>query len=115
MKKVLIGSALTVSLLLTGTGQSFASSNQDEGIGRQSIDINTLRPTYLSNDNDIRLYHPSTALSQMREDLERARLQIDQEQDVSQARELNRAVRLLKEETGLRDLVQMYRNALYQG
>ncbi len=32
-----------------------------------------------------------------------------------QARTLNRAVRLLKEETGLRDLVQMYRSALYQG
>lgn len=38
-------------------------------------------------------------------------------QDTSsdEARTLNRAVRLLKEETGLRDLVQMYRSALYQG
>ncbi len=31
------------------------------------------------------------------------------------ARVLNRAVRQLKEETGLRELVSMYRNALYQG
>ncbi|OZI33092.1 hypothetical protein CEG14_19780 [Bordetella genomosp. 1] len=31
------------------------------------------------------------------------------------ARTLNRAVRLLREETGLRDLVAMYRNALHQG
>jgi type III secretion protein X len=31
------------------------------------------------------------------------------------ARVLNRAVRLLKEECGLRDLLQMYRSALYQG
>lgn len=30
-------------------------------------------------------------------------------------RTLNRAVRLLKEETNLRDLVAMYRSALYQG
>ncbi|MFC4297771.1 hypothetical protein ACFO0J_06925 [Castellaniella hirudinis] len=31
------------------------------------------------------------------------------------SRILNRAVRLLKEETNLRDLVAMYRSALYQG
>jgi type III secretion protein X len=31
------------------------------------------------------------------------------------ARQLNRAVRLLNEEVGLRDLLQMYRSALYQG
>ena len=31
------------------------------------------------------------------------------------ARALNRAVRLLKDEAGLRDLVAMYRSALYQG
>jgi type III secretion protein X len=31
------------------------------------------------------------------------------------ARALNRAVRLLKDEAGLRDLVTMYRSALYQG
>lgn len=31
------------------------------------------------------------------------------------ARTLNRAVRLLKEESALRDLLQMYRSALYQG
>lgn len=38
-----------------------------------------------------------------------------QDASTDQARTLNRAVRLLKEETGLRDLVQMYRSALYQG
>ncbi|MBS7777603.1 hypothetical protein [Acidovorax sp. CCYZU-2555] len=32
-----------------------------------------------------------------------------------QSRVLNRAVRLLSEESNLRDLVQMYRSALYQG
>lgn len=32
-----------------------------------------------------------------------------------EARSLNRAVRLLNEEASLRDLVQMYRSALYQG
>lgn len=31
------------------------------------------------------------------------------------ARTLNRALRLLKDEAGLRDLVAMYRSALYQG
>ena len=31
------------------------------------------------------------------------------------AKALNRAVRLLNEEVGLRDLLQMYRSALYQG
>jgi type III secretion protein X len=34
---------------------------------------------------------------------------------VGDSRTLNRAVRLLKEETSLRDLVAMYRSALYQG
>ena len=37
------------------------------------------------------------------------------EQGGDDARTLNRAVRLLKEESGLRDLVAMYRSALYQG
>lgn len=37
------------------------------------------------------------------------------EQGGDDARILNRAVRLLKEESGLRDLVTMYRSALYQG
>jgi len=32
-----------------------------------------------------------------------------------QVRALNRAVRLLKEESGLRELVNMYRSTLYQG
>lgn len=31
------------------------------------------------------------------------------------SRQLNRAIRLLTEELGLRDLAQMYRSALYQG
>lgn len=41
----------------------------------------------------------------------------EQSQDRSpeDARALNRAVRLLKDEAGLRDLVAMYRSALYQG
>ena len=33
----------------------------------------------------------------------------------TKARQLNRAVRLLREERSLRELVQMYRSALYQG
>ncbi|MBV7485214.1 hypothetical protein [Bordetella sp. BOR01] len=37
------------------------------------------------------------------------------EQGGEDARVLNRAVRLLKEETGMRELVAMYRSALYQG
>ena len=37
------------------------------------------------------------------------------EQGGADSRALNRAVRLLKEETGLRELVAMYRSALYQG
>lgn len=35
--------------------------------------------------------------------------------DSTEARVLNRAVRLLVEESSLRELVQMYRSALYQG
>jgi type III secretion protein X len=31
------------------------------------------------------------------------------------AKEINRAVRLLNDEVGMRDLLQMYRSALYQG
>jgi len=37
------------------------------------------------------------------------------ESGAGDSRVLNRAVRLLKEETNLRDLVAMYRSALYQG
>lgn len=37
------------------------------------------------------------------------------EQDPSSAKQLNRAARLLGEEADLRDLLQMYRSALYQG
>lgn len=37
------------------------------------------------------------------------------ESGAQDGRVLNRAVRLLKEETNLRDLVAMYRSALYQG
>lgn len=37
------------------------------------------------------------------------------ESGAGDSRTLNRAVRLLKEETNLRDLVAMYRSALYQG
>lgn len=38
-----------------------------------------------------------------------------QQQSQDDARTLNRALRLLKDEAGLRDLVTMYRSALYQG
>lgn len=39
----------------------------------------------------------------------------EQHQNEDAARSLNRALRLLKDEAGLRDLVAMYRSALYQG
>ncbi|MNU04891.1 hypothetical protein D3C72_2494970 [compost metagenome] len=38
-----------------------------------------------------------------------------QHQNEDATRTLNRALRLLKDEAGLRDLVTMYRSALYQG
>lgn len=37
------------------------------------------------------------------------------EQGTEDARVLNRAIRLLREEAGLRELIAMYRSALYQG
>lgn len=39
----------------------------------------------------------------------------EQSQNQGDARALNRALRLLKDEAGLRELVAMYRSALYQG
>ena len=42
-------------------------------------------------------------------------VQEKQAQNPDTAKELNRAVRLLNDEVGLRDLLQMYRSALYQG
>lgn len=42
-------------------------------------------------------------------------VQEQQTQDPDTAKVLNRAVRLLNDEVGLRDLLQMYRSALYQG
>lgn len=39
----------------------------------------------------------------------------EQSQNQDDARALNRALRLLKDEAGLRELVAMYRSALYQG
>ncbi|MGE8689082.1 MAG: hypothetical protein ACN6PJ_18195 [Achromobacter sp.] len=39
----------------------------------------------------------------------------EQASDQDDARALNRALRLLKDEAGLRELVAMYRSALYQG
>ena len=47
--------------------------------------------------------------------IQNAAQQRQQDGNTEGARELNRAVRLLKEEVGLRDLLQMYRSALYQG
>ncbi len=45
----------------------------------------------------------------------REAVQAQQGQDPDTAKLLNRAVRLLHDEVGLRDLLQMYRSALYQG
>lgn len=56
----------------------------------------------------------SQALSGALHALSNAAEQAQQNGDES-GKALNRAVRLLKEETGLRDLVAMYRSALYQG
>ena len=44
-----------------------------------------------------------------------AELEKAAEEGTADSRALNRALRLLKEETGLRELVSMYRSALYQG
>lgn len=110
MKKVLIGSALTASLLLAGAGQSFAATNQDGGLERESRDrLDSLLQMDRRNIEGIQ-----DLLTQPKFDFEFNRAQ---EQSVSQeeSRVLNRAVRLLKEETGLRDLVNLYRNALLQG
>lgn len=51
-----------------------------------------------------------SALGTLREEA-----QARQADNPESARQLNRAVRLLNEEVGLRDLLQMYRSALYQG
>jgi len=45
----------------------------------------------------------------------REAVQAQQGQDSDTAKLLNRAVRLLNDEVGMRDLLQMYRSALYQG
>lgn len=42
-------------------------------------------------------------------------VQEQQAKNSDSAKELNRAVRLLNDEVGLRDLLNMYRSALYQG
>lgn len=56
----------------------------------------------------------SQALSEALQSLSSAAEQAQQGGDEA-GKSLNRAVRLLKEETGLRELVAMYRSALYQG
>lgn len=56
----------------------------------------------------------SQALSDALQALSSAAEQAQQNGD-DNGKTLNRAVRLLKEETGLRELVAMYRSTLYQG
>lgn len=55
-----------------------------------------------------------SALQHLRESAE-ARAGLTDADATESTRVLNRATRLLNEESGLRDLVQMYRSALYQG
>jgi type III secretion protein X len=68
-----------------------------------------LRPEISDRD----LLMPSQFAEALREALKSLAYASEKPGDGS--RELNRAVRLLKEETNLRDLVAMYRSALYQG
>lgn len=74
---------------------------------------NQLRPTVANRD----LLLPGRFAQALQATLEGLTAAAEQGQDRSpdEARALNRAVRLLKDEAGLRDLVAMYRSALYQG
>jgi len=69
----------------------------------------SLRPI-LDNRNLLMPAHYSETLSAALESLSTAA-----EQDTDNSRVLNRAVRVLKEEVSLRELLQMYRSVLYQG
>ncbi|MBJ7263405.1 MAG: hypothetical protein JHC61_06565 [Burkholderiaceae bacterium] len=68
-----------------------------------------LRPEIADRD----LLMPSQFAEALKEALKELAAQADS--GTSDSRVLNRAVRLLKEETNLRELVAMYRSALYQG
>ena len=72
-----------------------------------------LRPTVANRD----LLLPGKFAQALQATLEGLSAAAEQSQDRNpeDARALNRAVRLLKDEAGLRDLVAMYRSALYQG
>lgn len=72
-----------------------------------------LRPTVANRD----LLLPGKFAQALQATLEGLFAAAEQSQDRNpeDARALNRAVRLLKDEAGLRDLVAMYRSALYQG
>lgn len=74
---------------------------------------NQLRPTLVNRD----LLLPGKFAQALQATLDGLSAAAEQSQDRNpeDARALNRAVRLLKDEAGLRDLVAMYRSALYQG
>lgn len=74
---------------------------------------NQLRPTLANRD----LLLPGKFAQALQATLDGLSAAAEQSQDRNpeDARTLNRAVRLLKDEAGLRDLVAMYRSALYQG
>ncbi|WP_063581924.1 hypothetical protein [Achromobacter ruhlandii] len=74
---------------------------------------NQLRPTLANRD----LLLPGKFAQALQATLDGLSAAAEQSQDRNpeDARALNRAVRLLKDEAGLRDLVAMYRSALYQG
>ena len=74
-----------------------------------SVLENALRPDIGNRD----LLMPSQFAEALRETLKG--LAHIAESGSGDSRVLNRAVRVLKEETNLRDLVAMYRSALYQG
>ncbi len=72
-----------------------------------------LRPTVANRD----LLLPGKFAQALQATLDGLSAAAEQSQDRNpeDARALNRAVRLLKDEAGLRELVAMYRSALYQG
>ena len=69
----------------------------------------SLRPA-IENRNLLLPGHYGETLSNTLENLSSAA-----EKDTENSRVLNRAVRVLKEEVNLRELLQMYRSVLYQG
>ena len=114
MKKVLIGSALTACLLLAGAGQSFAATNQDGGLEGYSMFIrdNLVQRDRLNKEGllTIEEWYQMQKGNRLEEISPLPQVQSTSQEDEV----LKRAVRQLKEENGLRELVNMYRNALYQ-